>query len=120
MTRVLVCLLVLFTVLSVSAEKRMKKANSVVGTWESAFKGKKIIMKLNADGTMELGEGERKMNGTYTVDMSVNPHHIDLTFEKRAKMSIFKFLDKNTIRMDEPSSKRAVDFGKDAIDFKRQ
>ena len=120
MNRVLICLLVVFTAFCLHAEKRMKKTKSYVGTWESAFKGKKITMKLNDDGTMELGEGDKTMKGTYKVDLSVSPHHIDLTFGKRAKLSIFKFIDKNTIKMDEPSTKRAQDFGKDAIDFKRQ
>lgn len=120
MSRVLICLLVVFTAFSVYAEKNMKKKNSIVGTWQSSFKGSKITMKLNADGTMELGEGDELIKGTYKVDLSVTPHHIDLSFENEKQMSIFKFLDKDTIKMDEPSSKRAQDFGKDAIDFKRQ
>ena len=120
MTRVLICLLVVFTAFSLSAEKRMKKTNSIVGTWESAFKGKKITMKLNADGTMELGEGEKVMKGTYKIDLTVTPHHLDLTFGERTKLSIFKFIDKDNLKMDEPSKERPKKFGDRAIDFKRQ
>ncbi len=121
MTRVLICLLVTFMAFSTSAEKSMKKkTNSIVGTWKSSFKGTKVKMKFNADGTVVLGEGEAVINGTYKVDLSVTPHHIDFTLGNDKQLSIFKFLDKDTIKMDEPSSKRAQDFGKDAIDFKRQ
>jgi len=113
------CVLLLF-ISSVYAVEESKKEKSILGLWKGHFGKKELSLNFKKDGTFTGIEKGKEFQGKYKVDFSVTPHHLDLIIDGNAGLSIFIFIDKNTIKMDEPEEKRRKQFRKETISLKRE
>jgi uncharacterized protein (TIGR03067 family) len=69
------------------------------------------------DGKISLKIGDQQKEGTYKIDSSIDPKHIDLTFGDETVRGIYELIDnKLRIRGAEKDKDRPMDFsGRDAV-----
>lgn len=81
------------------AEAVMKK---LAGVWTSNVLKDELTMTFGADGSLTIGTGKRQLKGTYTVDPSQTPMHLDLLPAGEAPDKTIFELAGDTLKIAEP------------------
>ena len=106
-----------------------KSEKDLLGSWEGQSDDNKVVLTFSKDNKFKMDVGMPvEMTGTYKVDMSKKPHHIDITFtvkmgdksETNTVYGVFEFVDENTIKMNDLAEKRSTEFGENTDTFKRK
>ncbi len=93
------------------------------GEWSGAYAGETISLTFLSGGTLLTTNGSDTESGTYEVDMSEDPAHVDITWENdRELKTIVELLDDEHIRFEinEPGMKRPTSFDDSLILTKRE
>lgn len=95
---------------------------SIVGEWEGEYEGDVITMIFDDQGNVTVSAYGSAMAGTYTVDTSTDPHHIDIVFPGGGTIeTIFEFVGENTLHFQNnlPGDPRPTSFD-DSLEMTRQ
>lgn len=103
--------------------EQVEQKDPLHGTWvgKSLF-GEDMKLVFSPGGRIAVHNGNHVNEGTYKVDYSFNPAHIDIELSDRPKLaSIIQFLDANTIAYElvNSSDGRPASFGQGRVTFQR-
>src|SRR5690348_1234427 len=97
-------------------------AARLVGEWVATYQGNKpISITFGADGRVTLRTGGREEKGTYKVDFTKSPPHLDLDWRPGRAGGVLKtvveFLDDGRLRLEDnaPGNARPAGFSKHSL-----
>ncbi|HAV76019.1 MAG TPA: hypothetical protein DCX53_01550 [Anaerolineae bacterium] len=93
---------------------------SLVGSWIGEYDGSEVILTFQADGTMAGEVDGDLLTGTFSANTETSPNQLNLIFGGDNILTIFEFVDENTIRMENnvPDADRPTSYS-DFIIFQR-
>ena len=110
---------VIFTKSVAKEVKKGEKAFDPTGKWEAKYKDKKITLEFKANGQLSMYEAIKERAGKFKIIKEGNLQYIEADFEGRIKFFLFEVQADESLKVNNPSSKKATEFGKKAIVFKR-
>jgi hypothetical protein len=97
-------------------DPRMEK---IIGRWETNLNGMVVFFEFKADQKCEAGEGGDSRSGTYAMDFSTTPYHLDFLIDGHRGYSIFEITPEG-LRIARPDEEnRPTEFGDISLIFKR-
>jgi outer membrane biogenesis lipoprotein LolB len=90
---------------------------SIVGTWRGSYDGLEVVMTFEAEGQITVLVGDDLGVGTYHVDHTREPAHLDIQFEDIGEvLTLVRFLDENSLQVQNmaPGGRRPEEFSDSA------
>jgi hypothetical protein len=94
----------------------------LIGKWRGIDEGGSLVDMVFAENgqiTLSAVEGGLSFTGTYDVDFSSKPGHLDVEINENTTPCLIEFIDNDTILI-ECSSERPARFSSDAIKLQRR
>ena len=94
----------------------------ISGAWKGTYDNTPVVMDFDTSGDARVYFGNDLAQGIYEVDLTVEPHHLDLNFEDGTTIkTIFEFQDRNTMRLENnaPGEPRPGAFTEDSIELSK-
>jgi hypothetical protein len=103
---------------------RTSDQRSIVGTWTGkTHEGYDVVLTFTAHGTLKAAVDDDAGEGTYQVDFSKKPPHLDIDWGSRGKVeTILQLLDEKQLRVEnsDPGEDRPETFTKAALVLTRK
>ncbi len=101
-----------------SNSQSVTPAELLIGNWQGGDSTTNGDITFGSDGRVTMHQGNSIQQGSYTVDFSFNPAHIDFHWDSGIQsnaQTIIEFIDDNTIRIENitvPDESRPTAFSK--------